>query len=325
MTNHSRRNSLTAICVLFFVVQPLHHATHSAESLRVMTFNIWHGGEAGGQPLDQTIKVIEMARADLVGLQEKGGSRDEVSNSDNARRIADKLGWNYFDQGEGVGIITRYQLGRFSAKKHGTEVVLPSGRAVWHFNVHFAHAPYQPYQLLNIPYFDGRFIATEEEAIAEANAARAQEAEAVIDEISTNAPDEDTPVFITGDFNEPSALDWTTEAVQAGACPIAVRWPTTASFFALGFQDSFRKVHPDPVRRAGLTWTPITSQNDPKDHHDRIDFVLFRGVHTMAVQSEVIGENSAHANIVVNPYPSDHRSVVSEIRIDDRNTTGDSP
>jgi endonuclease/exonuclease/phosphatase family metal-dependent hydrolase len=40
------------------------------ETLRVMTFNIWVGGESGGQPLDQTAKVIQAAKADVVGVQE---------------------------------------------------------------------------------------------------------------------------------------------------------------------------------------------------------------------------------------------------------------
>jgi hypothetical protein len=51
------------------------------ETIRVMTFNLWHGGNAGGQPLEQTINVIKSAQADIVGLQEMadgnvmGGSR----------------------------------------------------------------------------------------------------------------------------------------------------------------------------------------------------------------------------------------------------------
>ena len=45
----------------------------SAETLRVMTFNLWHGGDAGKQRLTQTLAVIRAAKADIVGLQETGG------------------------------------------------------------------------------------------------------------------------------------------------------------------------------------------------------------------------------------------------------------
>jgi exodeoxyribonuclease III len=310
-----QRPMLAAANALLLLLLPCCEAGNTAETIRVMTYNLWHGGEQGGQPLDQTIQVIRMARADVVGLQEKGGAGDEVSSTDNAQRIAAALGWNYFDQGEGVGVITRFRLGKSTAKKHGTEIVLPSGQSVWHFNVHFAHAPYQPYQLLKIPYFDGKFIDTEAQAVAEANAARAQEAQAVIKEIAAHVPNLDTPVFVTGDFNEPSVLDWTEEAVRAGISPVAVKWPTTAAFFSVGFQDGYRVVHPDPVVRPGLTWTPITNRDDPKDHHDRIDFVLARGGQTNPVQAEVVGESRDHADIVVSPYPSDHRGVVCQFEI----------
>ena len=47
------------------------------ESIRVMSFNLWHGGDAGGQPLKQTIAVITRARADIVGLQETAGLAPE--------------------------------------------------------------------------------------------------------------------------------------------------------------------------------------------------------------------------------------------------------
>src|SRR5688572_10283536 len=45
----------------------------AAESIRVMSFNLWHGGDAGKQPLSQTLEVIRAAKADIVGLQETGG------------------------------------------------------------------------------------------------------------------------------------------------------------------------------------------------------------------------------------------------------------
>jgi exodeoxyribonuclease III len=40
-------------------------------TVRVMSFNLWHGGQAGGQPLKQSAAVIEAAGADIVGLQER--------------------------------------------------------------------------------------------------------------------------------------------------------------------------------------------------------------------------------------------------------------
>jgi exodeoxyribonuclease-3 len=80
--------------------------------------------------------------------------------------------------------------------------------------------------------------------------------------------------------------------------------------------DAYRIIHPDPVKSPGLTWTPITSTDDPKDRHDRIDLVFMGGVEHpgAAVKAvEIIGEAPESADVVVSPYPSDHRAVVAEL------------
>ncbi len=288
--------------------------TMAAESLRVMSFNLWHGGEAGGQPLSQTAKVIQSARADIVGLQETSGNEADGKWPDNARVLADQLGWNYARQGDGISVITRFRIVDETPHKFGICIELPSEKRVWMFNVHLAHAPYQPYQLLKIPYFNGRFIDRADQAIEEARTARGEEISALMVELQ-DVQKANPPIFITGDFNEPSALDWTDAAVRADLCPIAVRWPTTGAILEAGFKDTFREVHPDPVSKPGHTWTPITKDSDPQDHHDRIDFVFAGGNLSRFVSAEIIGENNERADIVVAPYPSDHRSVVSEIEL----------
>src|SRR5262245_6035933 len=56
--------------------------------VRVMTFNLWHGGDAGKQPLERTVEVIKQAQADLVGLQETEGLAAEGPRPDRAAEIA---------------------------------------------------------------------------------------------------------------------------------------------------------------------------------------------------------------------------------------------
>ena len=77
-----------------------------------------------------------------------------------------------------------------------------------------------------------------------------------------------------------------------------------------GFLDAWRVFHPDEMKHPGYTWTPVTKPDDPKDHHDRIDFVYFRGQGVEVKNASVVGENKKKAEIVVSPYPSDHRAVV---------------
>ena len=43
----------------------------------------------------------------------------------------------------------------------------------------------------------------------------------------------------------------------------------------------------------------------------RIDYVYFRGVGVQVTEAKVVGESKENADIVVSPYPSDHRAVVA--------------
>ncbi|HUS34841.1 MAG TPA: endonuclease/exonuclease/phosphatase family protein [Verrucomicrobiae bacterium] len=291
-------------------------SSRSAETLRVVSFNIWVGGDSGKQPLSQTLKVIQTAKADVVGLQEKIGHEKDGVRPDHGRKLAEMLGWHYFDQdpGNSTAILSRYPILTNTPAKWGVQILLPSGAKAWHFNVHFAHAPYQPYQLLNIPYADAPFIKTAAEAVAEARKARGGQVDRLLRELKP-ALATGQPIFLTGDFNEPSHLDWTPRAAAAKKCPLAVEYPTTLAVVNAGMRDSFRTLFPDEVARPGWTWTPLTSPDDPKDRHDRIDFVFFAGAGVTVKDAKILGEASPAADLVVTPYPSDHRAVVAAFEI----------
>ena len=284
----------------------------SAAEVRVMSFNLWIGGEAGKQPLPQTAAVIRAAKADIVGCQETRGFEKDGRQPDNGARLAQLLGWHYFDQGEGMGILSRFPIVTNTPAKWGVALRLPSGQVIHMFNAHLMHAPYQPYQLLNIPYANAPFIKTEGEAIAEARKARGAAVERLVAELKS-AIASGRPVFLTGDFNEPSHLDWTERAAKAGKCPLPVAYPSTLAVVSAGMRDAFRTSFPDEVAQPGRTWTPTTRPDDPKDRHDRIDFVFFAGTDVRVAKCEIIGEAKETSDLVVQPYPSDHRAVVATV------------
>ena len=279
-----------------------------------MTLNLWQGGEAGGQPLSQSLAVIRAARADIVGLQETHGDKRNGTQPDNGRKLAELLGWNFFAQGDRTGILSRFPIGKTTPRKWGARLRLPSGKDAWIFNAHLAHAPYQPYQLLKIPYADAPFIRTPAEAVDEARKARGAQVERLLTDLKP-ALATGAPVFLTGDFNEPSHQDWTPRAAAARRCPLAVEFPSTLAVVVAGVRDAFRSVYPDEVRHPGWTWTPTTKVDDPKDRHDRIDFVFVGGTDVRTERCEIVGEDAAFADIVVHPYPSDHRGVVATVKV----------
>ncbi len=65
-------------------------------TVRFMTYNACRGGTYQGQPLSQSANMIELAKADIVGLQEIGANLPD---------LAKLLGWNHSGR-----FITRYDI-----------------------------------------------------------------------------------------------------------------------------------------------------------------------------------------------------------------------
>ena len=250
------------------------HAQTQKENIRVMSYNIHRGGVVMlKQPLSQTAKAIQLSKADIVGIQETRSPR-----GDKLEDLAKLLGWNH-DMGKGSKILTRYEIVESLYK--GVKVKLDSGRHAYIFNVHLSSHPYQPYQLLKIrPKWHKHtnnitFIKTEDEAIEWAKKARGRELTKLLRQIRS-IPDKQAPVFVVGDFNEPSHLDWTEAAANAGRHPIKVEYPNSLAMTRAGFADAYRAIYPDEMKNPGYTWSSFYKFDDPTTHHDRIDFRILQ-------------------------------------------------
>ena len=289
------------------------HAQTEEESVRVMSYNIHRGGVVMlKQPLSQTAKAIQLAKADIVGIQETRSPR-----GDKLEELAKLLGWNH-DMGKGSNILTRYEI--VESLESGVKVKLDSGREAYVFNLHLPSHPYQPYQLLGIrPKWhkhtnDITFIKTEAEVVKWAKKARGRELIKLL-RLIRSIPDKQAPVFVVGDFNEPSHLDWTERAAKAGRHPIKAEYPNSLAMIKAGFADAYRTLYPDEMKNPGYTWSSFYKFDDPTTHHDRIDFVYFKGQGIKLNEVKIVGENQKDADIVISPYPSDHRAVVANFKL----------
>jgi endonuclease/exonuclease/phosphatase family metal-dependent hydrolase len=275
-------------------------------TLRVMSFNIFYGGDElnlqtrqfckdpAGCPetLDQVAEAIRASGADVVGLEEA---------TMNTCPLADKLGWNCSARTQ---IISRYPIVDPPGANGLYVFVEPTpGRVVAVSDVHLPADPYGPYEIR-----DG---ATLDQVLQLENDLRVPD---IQDELQTLPPlsGRGIPVFLTGDFNTPSHLDWTQAVADARAdVPFPVQWPVSKALMNAGFKDSFRVVHPDPLAKPGFTWTPGSPEGEKVEVHDRIDWVLSMGSATTIV-SKVVGEGgNPNTDIAVDPWPSDHRGIVS--------------
>ena len=267
------------------------------ESLSVLCFNILAGGRRG---LEACAKLMLDSGADIFGMQEVNAS---------GAKLEELTGLHRYERA-GKQIFSRFPIGEATPGKRGVKIDVPGTDGVWFFNDHLRPAPYQPYQLAQIPYGKNNpFITTEQEAISEAERARGDQVDALLDDMAP-ALASGLPVILTGDFNEPSHLDWTRAAADAKRCKIPVMWPASSRIAGAGLVDIYRSVFPDELEHPGHTWTPTPAKRDVPD---RIDLIYAKGL--AAESAAVIGESKEHADIVVKPFPSDHRAVLAKLKL----------
>ena len=273
----------------------------------VMTQNIFYGGDdfklstsdwcpvANGCPraLHRLAHIIAASRADVVGVQEP---------ERNTRRLARLLGWHASPRAH---VISRFPiLDPPHSRGIFTYVEPVPGRVIAVANTHLPSTPYGPYRV-RAGWTRHRVIRLERELRVAALAP-------VLRRLPRLA-ERGVPVFLTGDFNSPSYLDWTKAVARARpAVPYALRWPASKVLAASGFGDSYREAHPDPVADPGFTWSPGGPETQRHDFFDRIDWVLHAGPST-TVSSLLVGErgNPQVDLAFPKPYPTDHRGVVS--------------
>ncbi|MEV5986278.1 HAD-IA family hydrolase [Streptomyces sp. NPDC052051] len=269
--------------------------------LRVMSWNLWLGGSKVDDHRAKQIEVITETGADVVGVQETGGTA--------AQELAEALGWYHHRAGENLGVISRYPItarfgdpwvGFYGAA--GVRVRIGRGREVDVWTAHLHYTPYGPYESV----FDG-LPAHELIAHEEVRLAQMRDALRRVDE----ACDDGVPVVLVGDFNCPSHLDRED-----------VAWPVTKAAEEAGLRDSYREAHPDPVRHPGHTWSPIhpvhedgSGRDEPQD---RIDYVLHRGLTVLDSRTVVTGTPSPWPDVADNDWPSDHAAVLTTFAVPEK-------
>ena len=286
-------------------------AAAAPATVKVMTLNIFYGGDEwnpetghwcrspAGCPetLEQVASTIRAADPDVVGLQEWTA---------NECRLADMLGWFCEPR---LQLISRFPL----IDPPGASGVyalaeVASGRFVAVSNVHLPSDPYGPYWVR-----DGEPRSA---VLALERSTRLPAIQRQLDVLPDLAAS-GVPVFLTGDFNSPSHLDWT-PAVDAARDQVRypVVWPVSAALAGAGFRDSYREIHPDPVAVPGFTWTPPgTLESVPDEVYDRIDWVLVQGP-AETLGTKLVGETGGpDVDVERDVYPTDHRGVVSTFRV----------
>jgi endonuclease/exonuclease/phosphatase family metal-dependent hydrolase len=289
--------ALAALLALLGLAGTTARADDQPMPLKIMIFNIWLGGDQVN--FTRVLDAIRAADPDILLLQEPEGK---------TRVIADALG--YAHAAERWHMVSRYPI--FDAPAAGADYALVEvkpGRFVAVANIHLTSDPYGPYEVR-----DGKTL---EEVLKLEQETRLPEIQVYIDQLTPVAAS-GIPVFIGGDFNAPSRLDWTEAMVgKRASLKYAVDWPVSKALADAGFRDTYREIHPDPTTDPGITWTsgyPVPHLL-PDEAVDRIDQIHALGNSTTTA-SQIVGESGGpDIGIGIDPWPSDHHAVVASFTV----------
>ncbi len=287
---------------LYSILMLMTCSTPKSKSIKVMTWNIWHGGLHGtkynGFKKDtvNTIniyKVILREAPDVLLMQETYCCGME---------IALKAGYSHSVRASSnLSIHSKYPI------TDTLKIFKP-------FNAHAAVIDVDGQQLLFVNtwlhYLPDSFEAIKkmdpDSLIANEGPTRLKEITAIIREVDSLEKSLKIPVVIGGDFNSPSHLDWieNTKEFHYGK---VVEWPVSKLMLERGYTDSFREAHPDPSQTLDGTWGYFS----PRDIiSDRIDFVYYKSQNLKTLTSKIVMDDPEGGF-----FNSDHRPVLTKFEL----------
>lgn len=281
--------------------------------LKALSFNVWVGGTNVNDGRAKVRAAIEQSGADIVAMQESNGL---------AAQLAGELGWYAVQPASSVAVLSRYPITQtLGVALHNSAVGVrvqlsanpPQDVIVW--SAHLTAYPYAPYDAC----LDGR---TASRIIFNQERTQLPEARDILRLMQPFIADADNiPVFLIGDFNTPSHLDWTPATADLH-CGYSLSFPVTVEIQNAGLVDAYRELAPDPRQSPGHTWSPIYQTfvypDGKPEPMDRIDMVHYAGagVTVNSAQVFVVGTPNQLPDVEDNQWPSDHAGVLVDVSLE---------
>ncbi|MFV0507100.1 MAG: endonuclease/exonuclease/phosphatase family protein [Bacteroidales bacterium] len=289
------------ILLLFLPLISVQCTEEKDPEVKVMTWNIWHGGLHGTKADNyakdtsntiQTTKVIQEAEPDILFMQETYCCGMES---------AQKAGFPY-----SVRASTNLSI-------HSKHKIIEDIRIFRPFNSHAAIIDFNGNKLLCInvwlhwlpDYFSNLDSLTVDSLVAGEHRTRFAELKEISRAIDSLQAQYNIPVIVGGDFNSGSHFDWT-ESTKDKHHNLVVEWPTSKLMATKGYTDTYREVNPDPSNDLAITW----GYEAVYKVQDRIDFIYYRGNGLKTVSSRIVKENPTGGF-----FNSDHHAVLSTISL----------
>lgn len=256
------------------------------DSIKVMAFNIWHGGRHRGEQVgvERVVEIIKESGADVIGMVETYGS---------GAKIADALGYYFYLHSSNLSIMSRFPIVQTydifrSFNCSGAMLQVSQRQSVNILHLWLDYLPSTDQQI--------NTGVSPEDIVKGEWKTRGAELQEILKQAKPLI-ENSVPLFVTGDFNAGSHLDFTPEnAAQHKG--YAIEWVTSQLMEQAGFTDSFRAVNPSIKENPGITWSPEWKN----ELQYRIDFVYSH----LAEPTRSVVIDKHHIR-----FPSDHAAVVS--------------
>lgn len=274
--------------------------------LRVMTYNLWHGGAKFDEYHEKQLRFIVNSKADIVGIQED-------SSGERAKALAEALGWHYWASKVSQSILSKYPIRPESIsgdinRSGGVNIELDGDwQAVNFWVAHLNYKPYGPYDFC----YSG--MKADKVMQREYDSGRPTQVEDTLKAMKYDLRSADfQPLFLVGDFNAPSHLDWTEKRKKKNCGQGKFNWPTSMKPTEAGMIDSYRAAHPDPDQDEGITYGPVTPWNKDwgkEEPLERLDFIYHMGAGVEVVDAWVM--TPPKSDHPLDQWTSDHSAVMA--------------
>lgn len=322
-------------------------ATAQDARLSVLQFNIWQEGTMVPGGYQAIVDQIAAINPDFVTLSEVRNYKDT--------RLCDRLvaslqgkGRRYYSfLSHGSGLLSRHPITDSAVifREAGAITKLVTKVQEQEIAVYSAHLDYLHYAVYLPRGYDGftwkklNAPCTNMDTIMASNLASKRD-EAIQAFLFHAAGDlsKGRLVFLGGDFNEASHLDWTEATSKLfDHNGMVVPWHSSVTLYGKGYRDSYRVKHPHAEKNPGftfpsdnkampvnkLTWAPDV------DERERIDFIYYYpdkrltvlestvvGPSSSIIKSRRVPDNSGDKFLMpAQVWPTDHKGVLSVFRL----------
>lgn len=318
--------------------------------VKVLQFNVWQEGTVLPGGFDAIVDEIVKSKADFVTLSEVRNYH-KTRFCDRIVKALKKRGVAYYSFfSDDSGILSRYPIEDSTVvyplrNDQGSIYRLTTSIGKRKFAIYTAHLDYRHCAYYDVRGYDGcswrkREPVTDVDSVLLLNRASVRDDAIKKFIIQANLDrKQGFYVFLGGDFNEPSHLDWIEENKNLHDHQgLVIPWDVSSLLYKHGYKDAYRTFFKDPLTHPGFTYpadNPLAKLSQltwapQADERERIDFIYFYPKEGLRIiDASIVGPLgdickskrmiTKSEDKVIKPiknWPSDHKAVLITFSID---------